>query len=106
MSKTSEPYRGCLFASYCYQAGLFDKRIHAIIRRSLLQWRDVLGRKLSQAMAHQPPRMPVDAFDLADAFVTVAEGSYVTAKALREPDIPSKQLRQFRNYLELLFGVA
>lgn len=106
LSRMAEPYRGCLFASYCYQAGLFDDRIHTIIRDSLLKWRDALARKLSEAMAQQPPRVAVDAVDLADTFVTIAEGAYVMSKALQEPDIPPKQLRQLRNYLELLFGVA
>jgi TetR/AcrR family transcriptional repressor of nem operon len=106
LAAQTQPHRGCLFASYCYQAGLFDEQIHAVIRESMLQWRDVLGRKLQEALEQHPPRRPVDPADLADAFITVAEGAYILSKALNEPEAVAKQLRQFRNYLELLFGVA
>jgi len=104
LSNATEPYRGCLFASYCYQAGLFDDRIHAIIRDSLLKWREVLGRKLAEAIAYQPTRVRIDPSDLADTFLTIAEGAFVMAKALREPAIVTHQLRHFRTYLELLFA--
>lgn len=105
-STAAAPFPGCLFASYCYEAGLFDERVHAIIRESLLKWREVLGARLAEAMAQQPPRLAVEACDLADAFVTVAEGAYVMSRALRQPELVLKQLRQFRNYLELLFGIV
>lgn len=103
-TRLAEPNRGCLFASYCYEAGLFDEPILEVIRAGLLRWRDVLGGKIQDAVARRPPRLPVDAADLADTFTVIAEGAFIVSKSLREPDIVAKQLRQFRNYLELLFG--
>lgn len=106
MDRLVEPYAGCLFASYCYQEGLFDDRIHAIVRESLLEWRQVLGDKLRAAIERRPPRLPVDADDVADSFLAIAEGAFILSKTLAEPRLAAKQLRQYRNYLELLFDVA
>jgi hypothetical protein len=36
----------------------------------------------------------------------VVEGVYVLSRAMNEPEAVSAQLRQYRNYLELLYGEA
>ena len=99
----TEPYPGCLFASYCYQAGLFDDRVNTVVRNSMAEWRTVIGGKLREAIDRHPPALPVEASDLADALLTVIEGSFVLSKSLREPQVVTQQLRHYRNYLELLF---
>lgn len=106
MAELGDAPAGCLFASYAYQAGLFDEQVHAVVRRGLLAWRMVLGAKLEAAMRAHPPRVPVSAEDLADGFLAAIEGAFVLAKTLKQPDVMAAQLRQYRNYLELLFGVA
>ena len=42
---------GCLFASYSYEAGLFDDHTHALIDGSIAHWRTVLGGKIRDAVA-------------------------------------------------------
>jgi TetR/AcrR family transcriptional repressor of nem operon len=106
MERRTDPFPGCLFASYCYQAGLFGDEVHAIIRASLLEWREVVGSMLAAAMAARPPRLPVDAAEVADMFLAVTEGAFVLSKTLDEPALIAKQIRQYRNYLELLFGMG
>lgn len=106
MEELTEPYPGCLFASYCYQAGLFEEEIHATMRESLLHWRAVMSEKLEAAMERYAPRLPVDAGELADAFTVILEGAFILSKTLTEPALTAKQLRHYRNYLELLFGQA
>jgi TetR/AcrR family transcriptional repressor of nem operon len=102
----AEPPTGCLFASYAYEAGLFDGGIHDVIRGALLHWREAVGAKLRQAMAAHPPRITVSADDLADMFLGVIEGGFVLSRGLQESGMMAKQLAQYRNYLELLFGAA
>jgi TetR/AcrR family transcriptional regulator, transcriptional repressor for nem operon len=102
----TEPFPGCLFASYCYQAALFDEEIHEIIRRSLLSWREVVGEKLRNAMEREAPRLTVLPEDVADGFLAVIEGAFILSKTLREPKLVATQLRQYRNYVELLFGLV
>ena len=106
MEQRTEPFPGCLFASYCYQAGLFDDEVHAVIRRSLLHWREVVGAMLSAAVAARPPRLAVDPAELADAFMAVTEGAFILSRTLEEPALIARQIRHYRNYLELLFGQA
>lgn len=57
------------------------------------------------ACTRQPPRLDVTADELADGLVAAIEGGFVLARGLRDPALLPGQLRQFRNYLELLFGV-
>jgi TetR/AcrR family transcriptional regulator, transcriptional repressor for nem operon len=105
MDQLTEPYPGCLFASYCYQAGLFEDDVHAVVRGALLHWREVLVGKLEEVVREHPPRLPVDLSELADAFVVSIEGAFILSKTLGEPGLVARQLRQYRNYLELLFDV-
>lgn len=102
----TDPYPGCLFAAYCYQAGLFDDRVNSVVRDSLAEWRTVVGGKLREAMDRHPPAMAVEAPDLADALLAVIEGAFVLSKSLHDPQLVVRQLRHYRNYLELLFRAA
>lgn len=99
----SEPYPGCLFASYIYELQQFDEDTRALIRDSFMKWRELLKEKFEAIARKYPPRAEVDAASLADAFTVVLEGAFITGKALNEPKVVSEQLRHFRNYVELLF---
>lgn len=99
-----EPYPGCLFASYVYELQQFDAGTQALIRGSFERWRTLLREKFDAIAERYPPRRPLDSGALADAFTVVLEGAFVTGKALDEPAVVAAQLRQFRNYVELLFG--
>lgn len=102
----TEPSPGCLFASYCYEAQLFDDEIHGIIRGAMLRWREELGERLRAAMEHRPPPVEVDPDDLADLLTVIAEGAFILSRTLKEPKALARQLRQYRTYLELIFYSA
>ena len=98
---------GCLFASYSYEAGLFDDRTHALITGALEHWRQVLGGKLAEAMERHEPRVPhTDPYLLADLAAGVLQGGFIMRRALNDRGLMTAHLRQFRSYLELLFGVS
>jgi TetR/AcrR family transcriptional repressor of nem operon len=97
---------GCLFASFGYQAALFDEQVHALIHRELLVWREIVASKIRVAMAEVAPPLEVSAEELADGLVAAIEGGFVLARAMRDASLLPRQVRQYRNYLELLFGVA
>jgi TetR/AcrR family transcriptional repressor of nem operon len=99
----TEPYPGCLFASYVYELQQFGEDTQNLIRNSFLKWRELLQEKFEAAARRYPPRIEVDAASLADAFTVVLEGAFITSKALNEPKLVSEQLRHFRNYVDLLF---
>lgn len=101
-----EPFPGCLFASYIYEAKLFDDATLAVLRESTLLWRRVLRAKLEEVAAAHPPRREVDMESLADLFYSLSEGAFVMTKTLGDKTLLARQARHLRNYLDLLFGPA
>jgi len=100
----TEPYAGCLFVSYVAEAGLFDEGTHAVIRDTLLRWRTEVHGLLQAAADARPPSVEVDLEATADLLVVAFEGSFVVSRALGEADLVARQIRQYRTYLEGLFG--
>lgn len=100
----TEPYPGCLFASYCYEAGLFDEATLETIRGALRDWRVRLRAKLAEVAAQYPPRLAVELDSLADMLTVVFEGAFVVSRTLKEPQVVAAQLAHCRNYFELLFA--
>jgi TetR/AcrR family transcriptional repressor of nem operon len=98
---------GCLFASYSYEAQLFDEETHRLIAEALEHFRRVFGRKLEQAIAVHPTVVPgVDPYDLADLASAAFQGAYVLWRVTRESERIALPLEHFRKYVELLFGVG
>ena len=99
----TQPHPGCLFASYIYEAQLFDDDTLSVIQRSTCLWRDRLSAKLREAARIHPPAEAVDVDSLADAFTVILEGSFILSKVEKRPAVISAQLVHYRRYLELLF---
>lgn len=98
-----EAQPGCLFVSFIYERGLVDPETDAIVRRSILHWRERILDKLERAAAGRP--LPeVDLPALADHVFTTTEGALLLARAMDEPHLFAAQLAHVRHYLELLFG--
>jgi TetR/AcrR family transcriptional repressor of nem operon len=98
---------GCLFASYSYEAGLFDDHTKALIVGSIEHWRLTLGGKLEEAMRRHRPRLPgMDPHVVADFGYGVLQGAFILGRTLSDPAIMVTHLRQFRGFVELLFGVV
>ncbi|MEK6152449.1 helix-turn-helix domain-containing protein [Flavobacteriaceae bacterium 3-367] len=103
MTGLTEPYPGCLYASYTYEPNQFDPKVMEPISSAILQWRTTLVRLLSEVRQEYDMQQEVDISSLADLFTVIFEGAYVVSKALNEPDLVAQQLRQLSNYYELLF---
>lgn len=103
MAGLTEPYPGCLFASYCAEAGLFDDATLQVVRDGMLLWRDRLGERIAEVTRRHPPRISIDPAGLADMITVVFEGAFILSRTLREPQAVARQLAHYRNYLELLF---
>lgn len=106
MASLTEPYPGCLLASTVHEAELFDDATHARIRRSVHAWRDRIRAKLEEVVESYPPKLDVELDAVADQMWSTFEGAFILSKTLREAGPVAAQLRQYRNYLELLFGDA
>ena len=103
MAGLVEPYPGCLLSSYIMEAGLFEKETLATVTEVFDAWRDRLGAKLREAVDRHPPRLPVDIVSLADMITVVFEGAFLMSKSYNDAMLVARQLRHYRNYLELLF---
>lgn len=104
MAALEVPYPGCLYASFTYEAQLFDEQTLALVRQVFAGWRARVAGKLHEVAALYPPRLPVDIDSLADMSLAIAEGAYVLSKVNRAPKAVAVQFRHYRNYLELLFA--
>lgn len=99
----TEPYPGCLLASYVMEMQQFDEAMRKIINVEFELSRSELTGLLEQISARHPPRIDVDLVSLADGFMSVFEGAFILSKSLNEAQITAQQLRHYRNYVELLF---
>lgn len=98
---------GCLFASYSYEAGLFDEATRELIVQSIDHWRRALGDKLKEAMTcHTPVVEDTDPYLLADVAYGVLQGAFILRRSLDDPGLMATHVREFRRYLEVLFGGA
>lgn len=98
------PYPGCLYASFIYEAQLFDERTLRIVREVFAGWRRRIGEKLRLVMEVYPPRLPVSIDTLADMNLAIAEGAYILSKVNNDARAVADQFRHYRNYLHLLFS--
>lgn len=100
----TEPYPGCLFASYVQEMQQFDDETRSIINEEFLLSRKELTQLIGQISEIYPPRRPIDPVSLADGFMSVFEGAFILSKSLGEPDITVQQLRHYKTYIEVLFA--
>ena len=100
----TEPYPGCLLASYIYELQQFDAETRSIINEEFILSRSELSQLIREIMQKYPPRREVDPVSLADGFMSVFEGAFVLSKSLGEADLVIKQLRHYKAYIELLFS--
>ena len=103
MEALTEPFPGCLFASYCYQSQLFDNETLEIGRRSMHLWRDRVTGKLEEISERYPARVDVDLESLGDMLLTIFEGAFVLSRTLDDPTLVARQLANYRAYVGLLF---
>lgn len=103
-SELTEPYPGCLLASYLYELQQFDDETRDLLHETFARWRTLLQEKFEAIVKKYPPKTPVSPSLLADGFTVVLEGAFITGKAMNEARLVTEQLRLYRNYIELLFA--
>lgn len=100
-----EPPGGCMITAFLYEAGAIDAETYAFAERSFAYWRDHIAARLEAAKASHPPRVAFDVAAVADMLIGVIEGGYSLSKGYRDPKVMGAQLRNYKQYLELLFGI-
>lgn len=104
ISAEAGPPSGCLFASYSYQAGLFDEQTNDLVTGAFQHWQDVITPKFEAAIHRHPPRIEVSAEELSMLGLSVFEGGLVLSRSFKSDEVLAAQLHHYRNYIELVFG--
>jgi len=99
----TEPFEGCLIASYVYELQQFEDELKPIINLEFEISRRELVKLIGQVSEKYPPRTAVNPTALADMFMSTFEGAFVLSKSLDEPDVTAEQLRLYRSFIALLF---
>jgi TetR/AcrR family transcriptional repressor of nem operon len=99
-----DPNPGCLFATYCFESGLFEPASHQVISESFSEWTRQLLAKFEAAKKIQGTTVEVDLKSLADMLTVIFEGSFVMARVFPEQGTFVDQLKHYRSYVRLVFG--
>ena len=100
----TEAPAGCVFAAYTYERRQFDPSVHAFIAKSLKRWSTLYEAKFGLVLACYRPKIAIKAEELAEMIVAIIEGGFILSRSYGDAHLVARQSRQFRNYLELLFG--
>jgi TetR/AcrR family transcriptional repressor of nem operon len=84
----TEPFAGCLYASYCYEAQLFDEHTFNVVRSGVQHWRERFRGKLQAVIDLHRPRLPATAEELSGMILAVFEGSFILSRILADPQCP------------------
>ena len=95
---------GCLVAAFIYQSMQFEDNVLELIAKGMLDWRQLFKQQLLKVQEKYPMKTDVSIDELADNLTAILEGGIVTSLVLKDPDILSKQILHYRNYIRLLFG--
>ena len=98
------PAAGCVLAAYTYEIMQFEPELQAYIGQCFRRWSAVYEKKFEAVLARYRPAAPVTARDLAEQVIAIFEGALVLARSYDDPTLVVRQLRQFRQYFELLFA--
>ncbi len=99
------PNPGCLFATYCFESGLFKEETNQVISEAMAAWTVRIEGKLKVAKDKHGIRKDVDLNSLAEMVTVLFEGAYVLARTFPGRKTFSHQMRHYRNYVQLLFGL-
>ncbi len=104
IERLPEPIAGCVFATYIYEIMQFEPSIQTFIAQSFRRWSALYEKKFEAVLARYTPAVPTTARDLAETIISIFEGAIILSRSFNDPLILSRQLRQFRQYFELLFA--
>ncbi|MEQ9564941.1 MAG: TetR/AcrR family transcriptional regulator [Pseudomonadales bacterium] len=99
----TEIHPGCLVAAFTYETQQFDDDIRRRIEQGMLQWRELIAKRLRQIMQNYEARVEVDVDVLADMFSSSLEGGIILARVLNSNQALVDQMQAYRTHLRLLF---
>ena len=104
IEQLADPPGGCIFASYVYEIQQFDLGIREFIADGFQEWQQLYEHRIEQIMQKYPPKIEIDARELAEMIVCIIEGGFILSKSSQDPQVIARSVRQFRRYLQLIFA--
>ena len=101
--KLKAPFSGCLYASYIYEPEQFTDEILQDISSAFHRWRTTIEEMIDEIYELYEPAIKVDKTALAFHLSIIFEGAFVLSKAVNDSQMTANQLKQYKNYIELLF---
>jgi TetR/AcrR family transcriptional repressor of nem operon len=98
------PLSGCVLAACTHEITQFDPELQAYIGQCFRRWSAIYEKKFEAVLARYRPAAPVTARELAEQVIAIFEGGLILSRSLNDPALVVRQLRQFRQYFELLFA--
>jgi TetR/AcrR family transcriptional repressor of nem operon len=106
MANLEDLHPGCLVASFTYESELLDEDVKALIAEGMLRWREFFRRRLESAAAAHAMDHSVSLDELADLLSSIIEGGIIVSRVFRDKMVLPQHIRQYRNYIKLLFRNA
>jgi len=106
MENLEDVHPGCLVASFTYESQQMDDTVKALIAESMLRWRQSFRDQLERVTAHHPAGEEISLDELADMLSAVIEGGIILSRVFRDKMALVRLIRQYRNYIRLLFAGA
>jgi len=104
MENHEDVHPGCLVASFTYESQQVDDEVKALIKTGTLRWRAMFRDKLESISAVYQPKLDVSLEEVADLLSSIIEGGIILSRVLHDKMVLVAQLKQYRNYIRLLFS--
>lgn len=104
MEDMADVHPGCLVASYTYASQIFDDEIRILVESGTLDWCRIFREQLEMIEESREPAIEVELDTLADMLSSMIEGGIILSRVLDDKYVLVNQLKQYRNYLRMLYG--
>lgn len=104
MEQLEDVHPGCLVASFTYESQQLDDDVKSLIVEGTLRWRALFREQLDLIGEHYQPKLDISLDELADMLSCTIEGGIILSRILNDKLVLAQQLRQYRNYIKLLFA--
>lgn len=100
----NETHPGCLVASFTYETQQFDDDIRNLVHKGILEWREMITKRIKEIMEKYPPKIDTSPEVLADMFTSTIEGGIILARVYNNNEVLADQVLAYRTHLRLMFG--
>jgi len=104
MEQLEDVHPGCLVASFTYESHQLDDNVKALMAEGTLRWRALFRQQLELIDEHHHAELDVSLDELADMLSGTIEGGIILSRVLNDKMVLPQQIRQYRNYIKLLFA--